>query len=173
MLVFLAWWRVFNKSEILLPKVVYYDFLWALNPSWKSSPTELSINFRGPSWQPHGHQPVHPQHHHGDDWKKTIYPTFWPFQFVDVPSGETHGPPEQDGDGPQQVDLLPPDDRSWSFATWRLDCLQEGLSHNGDTSGPPLLNFNTSVDTLKTSSRYSKFVLFSNDSWAVMILIVL
>ena len=37
---------------------------------------------------------------------------FLTFPIVDVHSGDTPGPPEQDGVVPQQVDLLPPDDNS-------------------------------------------------------------
>ena len=37
---------------------------------------------------------------------------FLTFPIVDVHSGDTPGPPEQDGVGPQQLDLLPPDDNS-------------------------------------------------------------
>ena len=173
MLVFLAWWRVFNKSEILLPKVVYYDFLWALNPSWKSSPTELSINFLGPRWQPHGHQHVHPLHHLDDDWKKTIYLNILTFPISWCSLWWNTWTPRA-GWWLASTSWPPP---SWwqklIFATWSLSCQGDGLSHNGDTSGPPLLNTNSSVDTLKTSSRYSKTVLFSNDSWVVTFLIVL
>jgi hypothetical protein len=43
------------------------------------------------------------------------------FLFVDIPSGDRYGPPEQDGVGPQQVDLLPHDDKGLSSATWRLE----------------------------------------------------
>ena len=39
----LAWWRVLNKSEILLPKLSTMIFSELWKPSWKSSPIDLSI----------------------------------------------------------------------------------------------------------------------------------
>ena len=133
----LAWWRVFNKSEILLPKVVCYDFLWAFYPSWKSSLLDLAINFPGPSWQPHGHQHGHLLQHQGDDWKKTInyklsglsncWCSLW-----------WHTWTPRAGWCGASATWPPP---SWwqqlIFATWSLDYQGESLTQYGDTSGPP------------------------------------